>query len=85
MADVAPQVKIDDNSVQARLHSGSGGTYLWVTNPTQGPRQVKVTLAAGVGTYKSGEDIWGKQSVTVDGQQVTVSIGGRDASVIALL
>jgi len=85
MAGVAPQVKIDDNSVQARLHSVSGGTYLWVTNPTQGPRQVKVTLAAGVGTYKSGEDIWGKQSVTVDGQQVTVSIGGRDASVIALL
>jgi beta-galactosidase len=85
MAGVTPQVKIDDNSVQARLHQGAGGTYLWVTNPTQGSRQVKVTLSASAGNYKSGEDIWGKQSITVDGQQVTVTVGGRDASVIALL
>jgi beta-galactosidase len=85
MAGVTPQLKIDDNSVQARLHQGAGGTYLWVTNPTQGSRQVKVTLSASAGNYKSGEDIWGKQSITVDGQQVTVTVGGRDASVIALL
>jgi beta-galactosidase len=85
MAQVAPQVTIDDKSVQARLHQGAGGTYLWVTNPTQSARQVKVTLAPGADNYKSGEDIWGKQSVKVDRQQVTVSVGGRDASVIALL
>ena len=84
MAGVAPQVTIDDNSVQARLHQGAGGTYLWVTNPT--PRQSKRQgrLAPAVQSYQSGEDIWGKQSVAIDGRQVTVSVGGRDAAVIAL-
>jgi beta-galactosidase len=85
MAGVVPQVTIDDKNVQARLHQGAGGAYLWVTNPTNTVRQVKVGLAPGVGNYKSGEDIWGKQSVTVDAAQVTVSVGGRDAAVIALL
>ena len=85
MAGVAPQVTIDDKSVQARLHQGAGGTYLWVTNPTRSVRQVKVGIAPAAGNYKSGEDIWGKQSVAVDGAQVTVSVGGRDAAVIALL
>ena len=85
MAGVVPQVKIDDKSVQARLHQGAGGTYLWVTNPTQSARQVKVGLAPAAGNYKSGEDIWGKQGVAVDTAQVTVSVGGRDAAVIALI
>jgi beta-galactosidase len=84
MAGVVPQVKIDDTSVQARLHQGAGGTYLWITNQTRGVRQVKVSLASSTAQYKSGEDLWGKQSVTVDGPQVTVSVGGRDAAVVAL-
>jgi mannose-6-phosphate isomerase-like protein (cupin superfamily) len=49
-------VTIDDKNVQARLHQGAGGAYLWVTNPTNTVRQVKVGLAPGVGNYKSGED-----------------------------
>ena len=85
MAGVVPQVTIDDKNVQARLHQGAGGTYLWITNPTNTVRQVKVGLAPAAGNYKSGEDIWGKQSVTVDAAQVAVSVGGRDAAVIALL
>jgi len=84
MAGVAPQVTIDDKSVQARLHQGAGGTYLWVTNPTPGNRTVKVGLAAGAQSYKSGEDIWGKQTVAMDARQLTVDVGGRDAAVIAL-
>ena len=84
MAGVAPQVTISDNAVQARLHQGAGGAYLWVTNPTSGSRSVKVGLAASAGNYKSGEDIWGKQSVAIDGRQITVTVGGRDAAVIAL-
>ena len=84
MAGVAPQVRISDNAVQARLHQGDGGAYLWITNPTSGSRSVKVELAASAGNYKSGDDIWGKQSVAIDGRQITVTVGGRDAAVIAL-
>jgi hypothetical protein len=46
-----------------------------------GGRSVKVGL---IQSYQSGEDIWGKQTVAMDGRQVTVSVGGRDAAVIAL-
>src|SRR3984957_19405883 len=84
-AGVVPQVKIDDKSVQARLHQGAGGTHLWVTNPSREPRQVKIELASVAGNFKSGEDLGGNQSVALEGQQVTVSVGGRDAAVIALL
>jgi beta-galactosidase len=84
MAGIAAQVTIDDSSVQARLHRGAGGTYLWVTNPTRSSRSVKVRLSTEAANYKSGEDTWGKQSVVIDGQEVVVTVGGRDAAVIAL-
>ena len=81
MAGVVPQVTIDDSSVQARLHQGAGGTYLWVVNQTTGSRSVKVGLSEN---YQSGEDIWGKQTVAIEGRQVTVKVEARDAAVIAL-
>jgi beta-galactosidase len=84
MASVSPQVKIDDNTVQARFHYGAGGSYLWVLNQTRSEKSVKVTLASSLGNFGSGEDIWGKQTVAVNNQQVTVSVPGRDAAVIAL-
>jgi beta-galactosidase len=81
MAGVVPQVTIDDSSVQARLHQGAGGAYLWVVNQTSGSRSVKVGLSEN---YQSGEDIWGKQTVAIEGRQVTVKVEARDAAVIAL-
>ena len=84
MAGVEPLVTVNDHSVQARLHQGAGGAYLWVTNPTRDSRTIKVGLAASAGNYKSGKDIWGKQSVAIEGSQVIVSVGGRDAAVITL-
>jgi beta-galactosidase len=81
MAGVVPQVTIDDSSVQARLHQGAGGAYLWVVNQTTGSRSVKVGLSEN---YQSGEDIWGKQTVAIEGRQVTVKVEARDAAVIAL-
>jgi beta-galactosidase len=79
---VTPQLAIDDKSVQARLHQGFGGTYLWVTNQTRNSRTVKIGLAS---TYKSGKDLWGNQNIGLEGKQLTVAVGGRDAAVIALL
>lgn len=84
MADVTPVTRISDASLQSRLHRGPGGAYLWVTNPTRDSRKVGISLAPEAGKFTAGEDLWGKQEVIVDGQQVTVTIPGRDASVIAL-
>jgi len=84
MAGLTPQVTIDDTNLQARLHAGAGGNYLWITNPTRSSRRVTVNLAPSTGSFKSGEDLWGKQAVTLDGGNVTVTVPERDALVIAL-
>ena len=81
---VAPRLTIDDKSVQARLHQGPGGTYLWVTNQMRSNRTVNIGLAPA-DNYKSGKDIWGNQTVVMEGQQLKVTVGARDAAVIALL
>jgi beta-galactosidase len=70
--------------VQARIHQGAGGTYLWVTNPTTNPRPVTVSLNQGLGKFSSGEDKWGKLNINVSGQQIKVNVPARDAAVIAL-
>ena len=59
VAGVTPQVTVDDDTVQARLHQGEGGTHLWVTNPTRTPKKVTVTLAMG---SSIAEDVWGMRS-----------------------
>jgi beta-galactosidase len=84
MAGVAQQVSIDDNAVQARLHQGQGGTYLWVTNPTTSARTVKVSLERGLGRFTAVEDLWGQLAIKLDGQQVAVNLPAKDAAVIAL-
>jgi len=84
MAGVAPQVRVDDHSVQARLHQGPGGTHLWVTNPTRVEKIVKLSLMPGAGEFRSAEDLWGKVAIMQSGQQFTISVPARDAVVAAL-
>ncbi len=84
LAGVTPTARVNDSSIQARLHQGTGGTYLWVTNPTRDNRTITISIARSAGNFTSGKDIWGNQGVALDGQQVTVGVPGRDAAVIAL-
>jgi beta-galactosidase len=84
MAGLVPQVQIDNNAVQARLHQGSGGTHLWVTNPTRSEHRVNVSLSPGLGRFTAGEDRWGKLAIHIQGSQVAVTIPARDAVVISL-
>jgi beta-galactosidase len=84
MAGITPRVNVDDNEVQARVHQGAGGTYLWVTNPTMTTRPITVSLNPGLGKFSAGEDKWGQLGITLSGQQVTVNVPARDAAVIAL-
>jgi beta-galactosidase len=84
MADITPRVTANDNEVQARVHQGAGGTYLWVTNPTRTARPVTVSVNPDLCGLSSGEDKWGKLDIKISGQQVTVNVPARDAAVIAL-
>jgi beta-galactosidase len=83
MANLTPQVALDDHSVQARLHRSAAATILWVTNPTRVAKAVTVTLADS-GEFKSGEDLWAGARVTCSGRQVAMTVGGRDAVVVRL-
>jgi beta-galactosidase len=81
-AGARQQVQSSDPAVKARLHTGAGGTYLWVVNPTRTPRTVKVALPSA---YQRATDLWqeaGKPAVS--GNTVTTAVGDRNAAVIRL-
>jgi beta-galactosidase len=80
-AKVEPRLRLDARGMQARLHTGEGGTWLWVVNPERASRGATVTLAD---RYESGTDVWGGRLVTVTGREVRVEVGDRDVAVIRL-
>jgi beta-galactosidase len=80
-AGISPRLQSSNPAVQARLHSGAGGNYLWITNPTRA--EAKVTVTSDL-TFRTAEDVWESKSASVDGHRVTVSIPARDAAVLAL-
>jgi beta-galactosidase len=80
-AGVSPQVQTSATGVQARLHVGADGKYLYVINPDRSPREIAVKVA---GSFTAGEDIWGGKAVAVKGGTFTVTVGDRDAAVIRL-
>jgi beta-galactosidase len=84
LAGIEPVLKTDNTSVQARLHKGTGGTHLWVTNPTWSDQRVAISFGPSVGNFRSAEDIWGQQSATLESQKLSVTIPARDAVVLVL-
>jgi beta-galactosidase len=80
-AGLRQSVRTSDPQVQARLHTGAGGTVLYVVNPTRQERPVTVNLAEA---FRAGKDVWQQRPVRVDGQRVHVTVGDRDAAVIRL-
>jgi beta-galactosidase len=83
-AQRAPALRTNAPGTQARLHTGKGGTYLYVVNPARAPRHVEVTLASPYGPFEAGEDVWSGRQVQARGRLVDVEVGDRDAAVIRL-
>ena len=77
---------VSDPAVRARLHQGSGGTVLWVVNPTREPRTVTVTLDARAGKYAAAQELWqtGVDAPAVSGSQVKVTVSDRNVAVVRL-
>jgi beta-galactosidase len=84
LANVQPQLRTDNAFIQARLHTGVGGSYLWVVNPSRKEATVTVSLAGPAPAFRSAEDIWGKRPVRVGDRKVSLTVAARDAAVIAL-
>jgi beta-galactosidase len=81
-AGVEQQLHTDNSTVQARLHQGPGGTYLWITNPSRA--EAKVTVSLPRKSFHAANDLWDTKPVSLAGSQVIVAIPPRDAAVVAL-
>lgn len=72
-----------DARVKARLHSGAGGTYLWVANPTKQALPVRIQLAKQWGPVDALAVRWGAEAQVDDGA-LTLTVPARDMSVLEL-
>ena len=80
-AGIAQQVTSSDPQVQARLHKGAGGTYLWVVNPARDAKTASIGLAAD---YGKATDVWQERNHRMDGRRVEVNLDDRNVAVIKL-
>lgn len=82
-AGVKPMLKVDEPTVQARLHKGDGGNYLWVVNPTRTLRSVTVTLP---GRFRSARELWqtGIPVPTLAGNVVQLTVQDRNVAVLLI-
>ncbi len=82
-AGVKQRLTINDPTLQARLHTGPGGTYLWVVNPGRAPRTATVTLATN---FKTATELWqsGVAAPKLLNNQLQLTIQDRNAAVIRL-
>ncbi len=84
-AGVQQIAKVSTPNVIARIHTGAGGTYLWVVNPTRESQTVAVSLQKSVGLFSSGRDLWqAKSDPRVKGKTVEVNVEDRNVAVIRL-
>ena len=83
-AGVRQMARSSDRRIKARLHQGSGGTYLWVVNPTREPRKVTVALDARAGSFSRATDLWQQSAPKATAQGIEVTVEDRNAAVLKL-
>ena len=83
-AGVTQQVTCTEPRLTARLHTGAGGTYLWVTNPTPDALPARLALSMHGGVFSGVQLLWGQDQPTLSGDTVDVIVGGLDAAVVKL-
>jgi beta-galactosidase len=84
LANIQQQVRTDTAEIQARLHTGPGGNYLWITNPTRSPKTTTVWVNGDSPKFHSAADIWEERAVSVNNRQIKVTVEPRDGAVIVL-
>lgn len=86
-AGVKPLARVSEAGLQARFHTGAGGSYLWVVNPSRTPRTIAVTLdAVRAGSFSRGQDLWqtGTPAVKLAGNVVQLTVQDRNVAVVRL-
>jgi beta-galactosidase len=83
-ANQAQHVRSNAAHIKARLHSGAGGTYLWVANPTHQPLPVQLELGQQWGPFQKAATLWGA-SASCDGRTLALTAPARDVTVLELV
>ncbi|MEZ4865211.1 MAG: beta-galactosidase [Caldilineaceae bacterium] len=76
-------IRSSDPQIKARLHTGDGGIYLWVANPTRQARPARLALGSAWRSFTDSATLWGAQA-TVAGQTVVLTAPARDVTVLKL-
>ena len=76
-------VRSTDPHVKARLHSGAGGDFLWIANPTRQERPVRLQLGPVWGPYAQCDTRWGAAAAMND-NCISLVAPARDVTVLAL-
>jgi beta-galactosidase len=84
MAGVEPQLRTDNPKIQARLHEGPGGAWLWIVNPERTVETVTVSLPASLSSMHSATGIWARRQLSLAGRKLTATVPARDADVLEL-
>jgi beta-galactosidase len=85
-ADVEHHVWLSDGALTGRLHAGSGGYWLWLTNPTRRGRRTEVHLGSAWPAFSGTEVLWGTQdNVRVRDGELDVVVEARDGLVLKLV
>lgn len=79
----AQHVVCSDPRLKARLHTGTGGTYLWVANPTRQSLPVQLELDPTGGSFSTCCSVWGNQAVCT-GNKVELTAPARDITILEL-
>lgn len=77
-------VRLGTQGMVGRLHAGEGETYLWLVNHNTSVASVRAELSPAFGPFTSGQLVWGQGDARVDGREVAVTVGARDAAVVRL-
>jgi len=81
-----PHLRVSDPRITARLHAGSGGAFLWLTNPAEIDLRCEVTFSSQWGPFKEIEVRWGnsEEAQLNNGRKMRCEIERRNAMVIEL-
>jgi beta-galactosidase len=72
-----------DPRIKARVHSGDGGLYLWIANPTRESIPVQLALRDCLGDFSHTRTVWGAQA-NCDGRTIQLTAPPRDVTVLEL-
>jgi len=83
LAGKTQHVVSSDPQIKARLHSGEGGTYLWIANPTRQARPARLTIDEHWGGNSVDSPLWGA-ACTNEGHTISLTASARDVSIVRL-